>query len=101
MGVVHHATYLVYLEVGRVDWLRKRGITYADWTARGVQVPVVEANVQYRAPCRFDDLLSIETTLTTLRRVSLDYAYRILRGDTLIAQGTTGLACIDQHHKLM
>ncbi len=101
MGVVHHATYLVYFEVGRVDWLRKRKITYADWTDRGVQVPVVDAQVQYRAPSRFDDLLSIETTLTKLRTVSLDYSYRILRGETLIAVGATRLACIDANHKLL
>ena len=101
MGVVHHATYLVYFEVGRVEWLRKRGITYADWTARGVQVPVVEAQVQYRSPSRFDDVLSIESTLTRLRTVSLDYAYRIRRGATLIAEGSTRLASIDEHHKLL
>ena len=101
MGIVHHATYLEYFEVGRVEWLRKRGITYADWTKRGVQVPVLEAHVQYRASSRFDDLLSIETTLTKLRAVSLEYAYRILRGETVIAEGSTRLACIDQHHKLL
>jgi acyl-CoA thioester hydrolase len=101
MGVVHHATYLVYFEAGRVEWLRRRGITYADWTARGVQVPVVDAQVQYRAPSRFDDVLSIETTLARLRTVSLDYTYRILRGETLIAEGSTRLACIDGAHKLL
>jgi acyl-CoA thioester hydrolase len=101
MGVVHHASYLVYFEVGRVDWLRKRGITYADWTARGVQVPVVDAQVQYCTSSRFDELLSVETTLTKLRTVSLDYRYRVLRGATLIAEGSTRLACIDQHHKLL
>jgi acyl-CoA thioester hydrolase len=101
MGVVHHATYLVYFEVGRVDWLRKRNITYADWTARGVQVPVVDASVQYRASSRFDDLLTIETTLVKLRTVSLDYAYRIRRGDTLVAEGSTRLASVDQNLKLL
>lgn len=101
MGVVHHATYLVYFEVGRVEWLRKRGITYADWTKRGVQVPVVDAQVKYRAPSRFDDLLSIETTLTKLHAASLDYAYRIRRGETAIAEGSTRLACIDEHHKVL
>ena len=101
MGVVHHATYLVYFEVGRVDWLRKRNITYADWTARGVQVPVVDASVQYRASSRFDDLLTIETTLVRLRTVSLDYAYRIRRGDTLVAEGSTRLASVDANLKLL
>ena len=101
MGVVHHATYLAYFEVGRVEWLRKRGITYPDWTARGAHVPVASAQVQYRAPSRFDDLLSIETTLTMLRAVSLDYSYSIRRAGTLIALGSTRLACIDQHGKLI
>jgi acyl-CoA thioester hydrolase len=101
MGIVHHATYLVYFEVGRVEWLRRRGITYADWTERGVQVPVASAELQYRAPSRFDDLLSIETTLVKLRSVSLDYRYRITRGATLVAEGFTRLACIDSAGKLL
>ena len=101
MGIVHHATYLVYFEAGRVEWLRRRGITYADWTARGVQVPVASAELQYRAPSRFDDVLAIETTLTKLRAVSLDYTYRIRRDQTLVAEGFTRLACIDMSHKLL
>ena len=43
MGIVHHASYLLYCELGRVEWLRKRGVTYADWAAKGVHLPVVEA----------------------------------------------------------
>lgn len=101
MGIVHHATYLVYFEAGRVEWLRRRGLTYADWTAEGVQVPVVDAQVQYRAPSRFDDVLAIETTLARLRTASLEYTYRILRGETLIAVGSTRLACIDANHRVL
>jgi acyl-CoA thioester hydrolase len=101
MGIVHHATYLVYFEAGRVEWLRRRGITYADWTARGVQVPVASAELQYRAPSRFDDVLTIHTTLVKLRSVSLDFTYRITRDDALIAEGFTRLACIDGAHKLL
>jgi acyl-CoA thioester hydrolase len=101
MGIVHHATYLVYFETGRVEWLRRRGITYADWVARGVQVPVASAELQYRAPSRFDEELSIETTLSKLRAVSLDFTYRIRRDTTLVAEGFTRLACIDMSHKLL
>ena len=101
MGVVHHSNYLVYFELGRVDWLRKRKITYADWTDRGVQTPVASAELQYRAASRFDDLLVVETTLSKLRSVSLDYTYRIRRGETLIAEGTTRLACVDRNLKLL
>ena len=101
MGIVHHATYLVYFEAGRVEWLRRRGITYADWTDRGMQVPVATAELQYRAPSRFDDLLAVETTLTKVRAVSLDFTYRILREETLIATGFTRLAVIDASNKLL
>jgi len=101
MGIVHHATYLVYFEAGRVEWLRRRGITYADWMARGIHVPVTTAELQYRAPSRFDDVLTIETTLAKLRSVSLDFRYRILRDTTLIAEGFTRLACINASHKLI
>ncbi|MDB4941420.1 MAG: 4-hydroxybenzoyl-CoA thioesterase family active site protein [Labilithrix sp.] len=101
MGIVHHANYLVYFEAGRVDWLRKRNLTYADWSTRGLQTPVVDARIQYRSPSRFDDVLVIETTLTLLRTVSLDYGYRITRGDTLVAEGMTRLACIDERGKLL
>jgi acyl-CoA thioester hydrolase len=66
-----------------------------------VQTPVASAELHYRAAARFDDLLIIETTLAKLRSVSLDYTYRIRRGATLIAEGTTRLACVDQNLKLL
>jgi acyl-CoA thioester hydrolase len=101
MGIVHHGSYLVYFEAGRVEWLRRRGVTYADWASRGVHLPVVEARAYYRAPARFDDLLVVETTLTELRVVSMKLSYRILRATTLIAEGMTRLGCIDADHKLL
>ncbi len=100
MGIVHHGNYLVYFEAGRVEWLRRRGVVYADWAARGVHLPVVEARVLYRAPSRFDDVLDVVTTLRKLGSVSLEFTYRILRGAQLIADGSTRLGCIDAAHKL-
>lgn len=99
MGIVHHAAYLTYFEVGRVEWLRRRGIAYADWSAKGVHLPVVEAHATYQSPARFDDVLTVETTLDMLRAVTLRFAYRVRRGDTAIAEGYTRLACIDAKHK--
>lgn len=101
MGIVHHGSYLVYFEAGRVEWLRRRGVTYADWAARGVHLPVVEARISYQAPARFDDVLDVETTLTELRTVSLKFAYRITREGQPIAEGMTRLGCIDESHKLL
>jgi len=101
MGIVHHGSYLAYFEEGRVEWLRRRGVTYAEWAASGVHLPVVEAHVTYRSPSRFDEVLTIETTLVELRAVSLKFGYVIRRGETRVAEGSTRLACIDQSHKLL
>jgi acyl-CoA thioester hydrolase len=97
MGIVHHASYVSYLEVARVEWLRRRGVAYATWTARGLHLAVVELDVKYRAPARFDDELDIETQLSEVGAASLRFAYRILRSPRadLCAEGGTRLACVD------
>jgi acyl-CoA thioester hydrolase len=104
MGIVHHGSYLVYFEAGRVEWLRRRGVSYADWASRGINLPVVEAHVAYKAPSRFDDVLLVETRLSQLRSVSMKFSYVIRREDeggrTVIAEGSTRLACVDGTHKL-
>jgi acyl-CoA thioester hydrolase len=100
MGIVHHGSYLVYFEEGRVEWLRKRGVTYADWAASGVHLPVVDLSLKYIAPSRFDEVLTVETSLLELRTVSLKFGYAIRRGETRIAEGWTRLGCIDGDHKL-
>ena len=101
MGIVHHAAYLTYFEAARVEWLRLRGVTYADWARRGVHLPVVEANTRYRAPAHFDDALTIETRLTEVRSHSVRFEYRTLRGTLVIAEGSTRLACVGEDHKLV
>jgi acyl-CoA thioester hydrolase len=101
MGIVHHAVHLTYFEAGRVEWLRRRGVTYADWARRGMHLPVVDAGVRYRAPARFDDALVVETRLTELRSHSLRFEYRLLREETLLAEGFTRLACVNESHALM
>ena len=101
MGIVHHATYLVYFEAGRVEWLRRRGITYTEWTSRGLHLPVATAEVQYKSPSRFDDELTVTTTLAKMRTVSLEFTYRITGGESVIVEGATRLACVDSTMKLL
>ncbi|MBX3228725.1 MAG: acyl-CoA thioesterase [Labilithrix sp.] len=101
MGIVHHSSYLLYFEAGRVEWLRSRGVTYADWAAKGVHLPVVDVNVSYKSPARFDDLVTVETALTELRSASLKFGYRVKRGDQLLVVGETRLACIDDASNLL
>ncbi len=100
MGIVHHANYLQYFEAGRVEWLRRRGILYAEWTRSGVHTAVVEAVTKYHAPAKFDDELTCATTLAELGGASLVYAYRLTRGEMLLATGRTRLACVDASQRL-
>ncbi len=104
MGIVHHAAYLSYAEVGRVQYLRRRGICYGDWVARGLHLPVIEVALKYRRPARFDDLLCVETQLEELGRVKLRFCYRILRhepesgAEALLCWASTTLACVGIEH---
>ncbi len=103
MGIVHHGTYISYFEVGRVEYMRRRGLNYHSWTGMGFHLPVIEAYVRYRKSVRFDELVVIETRLTELTRVKVRFEYRLIRplpgdGEELVAEGHTLLACVDQEH---
>jgi acyl-CoA thioester hydrolase len=97
MGIVHHAAYVSYMEVARIEWLRRRGFTYAVWAENGLHLPVVELSMKYRAPARFDEELDVETTLSEIGAASVRYDYRIVRpaDGMLCTEGSTRLACID------
>jgi acyl-CoA thioester hydrolase len=92
MGVVYHANYLVWFEIGRVELMRQRGLDYKRMEAEdGCGIAVVEATARYKAPARYDDELVIETTLLKLRGPLIRFGYRILRVDDglLLCEGET------------
>jgi acyl-CoA thioester hydrolase len=96
MGVVYYANYLRFMEAGRNEFIRARGLTYRDFEERfGLRLPVAEAQVSYRAPARYDDLITVETSLAEVRRASARFGYRIVRGGDLLATGHTVHACVD------
>lgn len=95
MGIAYHANYLPWFEVGRTTLLKEAGFPYLELEKNGYRLPVLAVNVKYKKPAIYDDLLTIETTMTeepTLR-ISLDY--RVLRGDELLATGSTQHAFIN------
>jgi acyl-CoA thioester hydrolase len=100
MGVLHHANYLVYFEQARTELLRQQGRTYRDMEAEGFFLVIAKAEVKYRAPARYDDLLTIRTTVTRTSPVRLEHRYEVFRDGTLLAEGTTTLACVDRNGKL-
>ncbi len=97
MGVVYYANYLRFFEAGRNEFIRAKGLRYRDFEEQHrLTLPVVEAAVSYKVPARYDDLLTVETSLTEVRRASARFGYRLLREDgTLLATGHTVHACVD------
>lgn len=87
MGIVHHANYLKYMEIGRVEWWRNRGITPEVWT--DVYFPVYEVKIQYKRPSTFDELLVVTTTLVDPKPHSLPFHYVITRGNDVLCTGET------------
>jgi len=75
MGVVHHAAYIPWFEVGRVQLLRSAGCPYTEIEARGLLVVLSDLVVRYRFPARFDDEITVQTTLTSLKRRQLAFHY--------------------------
>jgi len=96
MGVVYYANYLRFFEAGRTEFLRAKGMRYRDVEERHrVQLPVTEAGVRYQSPARYDDLVTVETSLAEVRRASARFSYRVLRGEEILATGHTVHACVD------
>ena len=96
MGVVYHAEYLVWCEVGRTDFIRSLGLPYADLERRGTALAVAEASIRYHAPARYDDLVRVETRLVEVRSraITFEYLIRNEAGDRL-ATARTLLVSLD------
>lgn len=102
MGVVNNGQYLRYFEIGRAEWIRARGRAYKDIEASGYRLPVVEAQLRYKEPARYDDLLSIEAVTDDVRAASLKFRYAIRRAadGVLLCEGSTTHACLGPDNKL-
>jgi acyl-CoA thioester hydrolase len=96
MGVVYYANYLALFERGRCEYMRERAFDYAALETQGFYLPVVEAKVRYRAPAKFDDLLTIEADITAASRITATFGYRVLRDEAVLCEGTTVHACLSR-----
>jgi acyl-CoA thioester hydrolase len=98
MGVVYHANYFVWFEVGRTDLLRSGGWTYREMEAEGLSLPVIEAHCDYKQPARYDDELEIRTTGELLSPVRVAFSYEVVRpaDEELLATGRTVHATLDR-----
>lgn len=91
MGVVYHANYLVWCELGRTDLIRVLGRPYAEIEAGGVALAVVEAGLRFLRPARYDELIRVVTTVGELRSRVVTFAYELLRGDEVLCTASTTL----------
>lgn len=89
MGVVYHANYLNWFEVGRTELIRELGMPYQTLEARGLLLPVIEADLKFRSPARYDDLVMIDTKVIDATNLRIRFAYEITRGEELLVSGGT------------
>ena len=100
MGLLHHANYLVYFEQGRTELLRSRGLTYKELEDQGFLLVLTKVEVRYRSPARYDDLLTLKTSVVRTTAVRIDHRYELFRDATLLAEGSSTLACVDRDGRL-
>ena len=102
MGVVYHSNYLIWFEVGRVEFIRQLGLNYRQMEEEdGCGISVVDAHVRFRAPARYDDELVIETRLLAARGAVIKFGYCILRetDGVLLCEGETVHVCVGKNMK--
>ena len=103
MGMVYHANYLIWFEIGRTEFCRARGFAYREMEENESSFLVVaESYCRYKAPAYYDDDLIVRTHITELRRRSVRFGYEIVREATgqLIAEGETGHVVTDAHGRV-
>src|SRR5277367_707018 len=81
MGVLHHANFFTYFEMGRTELLRANGRDYRDVEAEGTFMVVVRIGCRYLRPARYDDVLTLRTTVTRVTAAKIEHEYQLLRGD--------------------
>ena len=95
-GIAHNASYLVWFEVARVEYLRLYAGGYQALRDRGIEALVLESHCRYVVPAVFDDVLTVYARCNDVRGARFRYEYAIVRDDgTLMADGYTAHACVD------
>ena len=96
MSYVYHGNYPSYLEMGRIEWLRKLGVSYKKMEESGIMLPVIRLNINYKNPAKYDDVLTVKTTLKNLPSARIDFHYEIHNSDNqLITTAETTLVFVN------
>jgi acyl-CoA thioester hydrolase len=95
-GIAHHASFLVWLEVARVEYLERYAGGYQAFRDRGFEALTTEVHVRYFQAASFDDRLTVWARCVDLRGARFRYEYGIERGGELVADGYTNHATVDR-----
>lgn len=103
MGVVHHANYFRWFEMGRVEYLREKNVLLKELLADEIIFPITDVDCHYQASAKFDDYILIETTLEKISPVKMIFTYRVLReaDGVLLATGRTQNVFTDHGGKII
>jgi acyl-CoA thioester hydrolase len=82
MGVVYHANYLVWCEMGRTDFIRRRGMSYADIERSGTMLAVSELSARFLGAARYEQIIRVETSLSSIQSRAIVFDYLIMNGET-------------------
>ncbi len=99
-GRVHHANYPCYFETGRVELLRAAGFSYRRLEEEGIYLVVAELSCKYFLPAFYDDLLRLKTIVARSKGVRIEHRYELYRGDELLVEGRTMIACVTRDGKV-
>jgi len=95
-SVAHHSVFPVWMEIARVELLRANGASYRECEERGVYFVVVRMELKYRRPAKYDDVITVHVKKTDHSRIKIEHSYEIKRGEEMLAEATTTLACVDK-----
>ena len=100
-GRVHHANYINYFEVGRIEMLRASGVDYRGVEEDGWMLVVAEVKCNYYVGAKFDDLLRLKTSVVRARGVRVTHHYELRRGDELMCDGETTVVAVNHDGKVV
>ena len=96
MGVVYHGNYALYLEMGRIEWLRKLGISYKAMEENGIMLPVVSLNINYKKSAGYDDVINVKTQLKNKPTAKIEFEYEITnKSGEVLTTASTVLVFVD------
>jgi acyl-CoA thioester hydrolase len=99
MGVVYHTNYLNWFEIGRTELIRSLGMSYLTIEANGLLLPLIEAEMKFRKPAKYDDLIAIRTRIEEYTNLRIHFSSEIVRGLEVLVSGKTRHVWVNREWK--